>query len=124
VTALRERGVLGTARADIDYTRLGFAVHAFIRLSAPTKISFKLLEKVLARPETLSLSFIAGDGLMIIEMIARDVNHLHRFLTWLQEHGDSETFVKLSTHRSQMPLRQRLDEVEAMLSKPDERLGY
>lgn len=124
VTALRERGVLGRARADIDYTQLGFAVHAFVRLSAPTTFSFDVLDKVMARPEVLAASIIVGDGLMVIEMVAKDVRHLHRFLTWLQDFGDSDTRVILNTHRSTMPLRKRIEETEKVLESPDERLGY
>lgn len=124
VAALRERGVLGPARAVIDYGQLGFSVHADVRLSAPTKVSFDLLDKVMARPEVITASIIAGGGLMIIETIAKDVKHLHRFLTWLQEHGDSDTRVILNTHRSKMPLRERLGKVDELLNTPDERLGY
>ena len=124
VRNLRDRGVLGGFRAEVDFEKLGFAVRAHVYLSEPKANSFELLERVLERPEVLSASVMVGDKLIMIDSIAADMRHLHRFLTWLEDHGGTETTVVLRRHRSSIPLRKRLERVDRILETTDDRLGY
>ena len=121
---LRDRGVLGESRADVDFEKLGFAVRAHVYLGDPKSNSFELLQRVLERPEVLSASVMAGDKLVMLDSIATDTRHLHRFLTWLEDQGGTETTVVLRRHRSRIPLRERLERVDRILETTDDRLGY
>ncbi len=122
INNLRNRGLIGYSTVEIDWKKLGFSVSAYVRVAAPSKTSFELLDKLLERPEVLTVSVILGSGLMMMEVIAVDSTHLHQFLTWLQDLADSETNIVLKRHKSRIRVRDRLRMLDRILSEPDERL--
>jgi len=122
VTRLADEGVLEPARATVNYEKLGFGVRAFIEVAAPKRDSFELRDTLLNKPEVLNLSIVLGESLIVAEIIAVDTKHLHRFLTWLNDIGYSETKVVLQKHRSQMSFRSRLAMIERESAISDPRL--
>ena len=121
IKSLRDRGLVSVARSDVNFEELGFGIHAFVHVVSPSKTSFDLLERLLERPEVLSVSVIIGEGIMLVEAVAKHKTHLHRFLTWLQDYGDSTTHLILKKHRSRISLRDRLRLAEQVLDVPDPR---
>jgi DNA-binding Lrp family transcriptional regulator len=122
VTKLADMEVLEPARATVNYERLGFAVRAFVEVAAPRHDSFDVRDKLLDRPEVLNLSIVLGESLILAEIITVDTKHLHRFLTWLNDIGYSETKVVLQKHRSRMSFRSRLAMIERENAVSDPRL--
>jgi DNA-binding Lrp family transcriptional regulator len=122
VTRLQDLGVIEPGRCDVNYAQLGFAVRAFVELAAPKRDSFEVRDRLLERPEVLNLSIVLGDHLILAEVIAVDTQHLHRFLTWLNDIGYSETKVVLKQHRSALTLRERLEMLEKERQSTDPRL--
>ncbi|MEM8815122.1 MAG: Lrp/AsnC family transcriptional regulator [Pseudomonadota bacterium] len=122
ITSLRDRGVLTPARYDVHYEKLGFAIRAFVSISAPDVDSFEVLDRLLEKPEVLNVSVVLGDELLVVEIVAVDTAHLHQFLTWVQDTGHSETKVILKKHRSPIDFKTRMKMVENVLANPDPRL--
>ena len=123
IASLRERGVLSNARYDIAYDKLGFAIRAFVSITAPPNVdSWELLDMLLAKPEVLEASVVLGEELLVVEVIAVDTTHLHDFLTWVHDTGYSETRLILRKHRSPIDFRTRLKMVDEVRANPDPRL--
>ena len=123
IASLRERGILSTARYDVAYDKLGFAIRAFVSVTAPPNVdSWEFLDKLLDKPEVLEASAVLGEELLIVEVIAVDTAHLHNFLTWVHDIGYSETKVILRKHRSPIDFRTRLKMVDDVRANPDPRL--
>ena len=123
IASLRERGILSNARYDIAYDKLGFAIRAFMSITAPSNVdTWEFLYKLLARPEVLEASAVLGEELLVVEIIAVDTAHLHDFLTWVHDIGSSETRVILQKHRSPIDFRTRLKMVDEVRANPDPRL--
>lgn len=121
INSLRERGLVSVPTSEVNLEELGFGIHAYIHIVSPSKTSFDLLDRLLERPEVLSVSVIIGEGIMLVEAVARHKTHLHRFLTWLKDYGDSTTHLVLKKHRSKINLRDRLALAEQVLETPDSR---
>lgn len=120
VSNLRDQGLIQPPRTAINYEKLGLSVRAFIRVDAPSGVAIPLREKLLDKPEVLSVSMILGQGLMMIEVVAVDNDHLHRFLAWLKDFASSETSVVLKKFESSMQFRDRVRKLDEFLSGPDE----
>ncbi len=121
ITNLRERGLVSVPTSEVNLEELGLAIHAFVHIVSPSKTSFDLLDRLLERPEVLSVSVIIGEGIMLVEAVAKHKTHLHRFLTWLKDYGDSTTHLVLKRHASTISLRDRLAMIEQVLETPDRR---
>ena len=118
---LQKSGIIDGTRTLANYEKLGFSIRAFVLVKAVSRVSHELRIRLLERPEVLSASAIVGDGLLMLDVIAIDSNHLHRFLAWLQDYGDSETSLVLRKHDSTIGLRERIDQVQQFLAMPDDR---
>ncbi|MDJ0709489.1 MAG: Lrp/AsnC family transcriptional regulator [Woeseiaceae bacterium] len=121
VDVLRDQGFLGAPQSDVNFEKLGFSVRAIIHIVAPTVGSFELRDRILGRPEVLSVSVAAGKAIMIAEAIFRNTNHLHRFLSCLRGVSDSETHVVMKKHVSTMKVRDRIALVDKFLATADDR---
>ena len=122
ITGLKNRGALAPARYDVHYDKLGFAIRAYVSVSAPETDSFVVLDRLLEKPEVLDVSVVLGEELLLVEVVAVDTAHLHQFLTWVNDIGHSETKVILKKHRSPIDFRTRMRMVEDELANPDPRL--
>ena len=122
IAHLRDKQIIGKARVDIPYEKLGVGVRALVEISAPKFDSFEVRDKVLERPEVLGVSIVLGGNLLVADVVAFDTAHLHNFLTWLSDMSASQTYVVLQQHESNMSLRDRLRRMRAIQAKPDVRL--
>lgn len=123
IAVLRDQKYIGTPRSSVNFEKLGFTVRAVIHIVAPTNGSFELRDRILSRPEILSVSVAAGKSIMIAEAVFRDTSHLHRFLSCLPGVSDSETHVVMKKHLSSMKVRDRVALVDEFLATSDDRFN-
>ena len=108
ITALRRMNVLNDAGDVLNYESMGFKVRASVEISAPGQATAIIKPKLLERPEVLSVAVMAGDGLLCLDVIAVDMDHLHSFINSIQENGDTTTKVVFAEEKSRLTLVERM----------------
>lgn len=108
IASLKKMNVLNDSADVINYESIGFEVRAMVEVSAPSHIAVSLRQKLLVRPEVLSVSVIAGDGLLCLEVIAVNMEHLHGFVRFVQKSGDTSTKIVFAEERSRLTLVDRM----------------
>jgi Lrp/AsnC family leucine-responsive transcriptional regulator len=108
LTALKRTRVLNDAAEVLNYESLGFGVRAVVEVSAPSQVVQSLRKQLLVQPEVLTVSVIAGDGLLSLDVIAVDMEHLHSFIHSLQRSGDTSTKIVFAEDKSQLTLIERM----------------
>ena len=108
IAALKRMNVLSDSADVLNYELIGFGVRAVVELSAPSHIAKILKQTLLQRPEVLTVSVIAGDGLLSVDVIAVDMDHLHGFVHSLQDSGETTTKIVFAEEKSQLTLVDRV----------------
>ncbi len=108
IAALKRKKVLNDAAEVLNYESLGFRVRATVEVSAPSQTADSLRGKLVLEPEVLTVSVIAGDGLLSLDIIAIDMDHLHMFVNSLQRSGDTTTKIIFAEDKSQLTLVDRM----------------
>jgi len=108
IAALRRMNVLNDSADVLNYESMGFKVRASVEISAPGQAIAIIKPRLLQRPEVLSVAVMAGDGLLCLDVIAVDMDHLHSFINSVQEDGDTTTKVIFAEEKSQMTLMERV----------------
>lgn len=108
IAALKRMNVLSDSADVLNYELIGFGVRAVVELSAPNHVAKSLKKTLLLRPEVLTVSVIAGDGSLSLDVIAVDMDHLHGFVHSLQESGETTTKIVFAEEKSQLTLVDRM----------------
>ena len=108
IAALKRNHVLNDAAEVLNYESLGFRVRALVQINAPSHAAENLRQTLVHEPEVLSVSVFAGDGILCIEVVAVDTDHLHRFVNGLQKLGDTSTKIIFARDKSQLTLVDRM----------------
>ncbi len=108
ISALRRMNVLNDSADVLNYESMGFKVRANGEISAPGQATTVLKPKLLQRPEVLSVAVMAGDGLLCLDVIAVDMEHLHSFIRAFQDDGDTTTKIIFAEEKSQLTLVERM----------------
>ncbi len=108
ITALKRMNVLSDSGDVLNYESMGFKVRANVEITAPGQPASILKRSLLQRPEVLSVAVMAGDGLLCLDVIAVDMEHLHGFIESLQETGDTTTKIVFAEEKSQLTLIERM----------------
>ncbi len=108
ITALKRMNVLNDSGDVLNYESMGFKVRANVEITAPGQPASILKASLLQRPEVLSVAVMAGDGLLCLDVIAVDMEHLHGFIESLQETGDTTTKIVFAEEKSQLTLIERM----------------
>ncbi len=108
ITALRQSNVLNDSAQVLNYSALGFTVHAIVEIHAPSRAAEKLRTSLLLQPEVLSVGVVAGDGLLSVNVVALDMDHLHAFISSLQESGSTKTNIIFTEDKSKLTLLERI----------------
>lgn len=108
ITALKNACVLNSAAEVLNYEPLGFAVRAVVEIKSPSQVTESLRKRLLIQPEVLTVSVIAGDGLLCLDVIAVDMEHLHGFIHALQKNGETSTKIIFTEDKSELTLVQRM----------------
>lgn len=108
ISTLKRTHVLHDAAEVLNYESLGFAVRAMVEIDAPSQVAESLRQEFLVRPEVLNVAIVAGDGLLCLDVIAIDIEHLHRFVHTLQKSGNTSTKVIFDVQKSRLTLLERM----------------
>lgn len=108
IASLKRMNVLNDAADVLNYESMGFKVRANVEISAPGLATNSIKPKLLRCPEVLSVAVMAGDGLLCLDVIAVDMDHLHSFIHSVQENGDTTTKVIFAEEKSQLTLVERM----------------
>jgi len=100
--------VLNDAAEVLNYESLGFGVRAVVEINVPSQAAVALRKRLLVQPEVLTVAVIAGDGLLSLDVIAVDMEHLHSFINTLQRSGDTSTKIIFAADKSQLTLVERM----------------
>jgi len=108
IAALKRMKVLNDAADVLNYELMGFKVRANVEIATNGRATSIIKPKLLECPEVLSVSVIAGDGLLCLDVIAVDMHHLHSFVSSLQEDGETTTKVLFAEEKSHLSLVERM----------------
>ncbi len=108
ITALKKANVLNVDADVLNYESLGFNVRAVVEVNAPSHMAETLRKDLLVQPEVLTVSIIAGDGLLSLNVIAMDTDHLHSFVRTLQNSGKTSTKIIFAKDKSRLTLIERM----------------
>lgn len=108
IAALKRAHVLNNAAEVLNYETLGFAVRAVVEIRFPSQAAEALRKRLLVQPEVLTVAVVAGDGLLSLDVIAVNMEHLHEFIHTLQESGETSTKIIFAEDKSELTLVQRM----------------
>jgi DNA-binding Lrp family transcriptional regulator len=108
IATLKRTRVLNNAAEILNYEPLGFAVRAVVEIRSPSQTAESLRKRLLVQPEVLTVAVIAGDGLMSLDVIAVNMEHLHGFIHTLQESGETSTKIIFAEDKSELTLVERM----------------
>lgn len=108
ISALKRMKVLNDSADVLNYESMGFKVRANVEISAPGQVTNTLKPNLLQRPEVLSVAVMAGDGLLCLDVIAVDMEHLHSFINSVQKNGDTTTKIIFAEEKSHLTLVERM----------------
>lgn len=108
IAALKRSKVLNDAAQVLNYSSLGFTIRAVVEITAPSHAAQNLRKELLVRPEVLAVAVVAGDGLLCLDVVAIDMDHLHNFVNSLQHRGDTSTKIIFAKDDSELTLIERM----------------
>jgi Lrp/AsnC family transcriptional regulator, leucine-responsive regulatory protein len=108
INALKRTHVLNNAAEVLNYEPLGFAVRALVEVKSPSQTAAALHKHLLVQPEVLTVAVIAGDGLLSLDVIAVNMEHLHEFIHTLQSSGETSTKIIFAADKSELTLVERM----------------
>lgn len=77
---LKHKIILGF-HADIDFSKIGYNVHAFTGIKIEPKFREKIISNLIHNWRVLKLHEVTGEFDLIVELIAKDLTDLREFLT-------------------------------------------
>ena len=113
IAALRQMKVLNESADVLNYETMGFKVRANVEIAMNGRSSAMVKPKLLERPEVLSVSVMAGDGLLSLDVIAVDMDHLHKFISAIQDSGETTTKIVFAEEKSNLTLLERMRRLSA-----------
>lgn len=108
IAALRKMKVLNDAADVLNYETMGFKIRANVEIATNGRSVASIKPRLLELPEVLSISVMAGDGLLVLDVIAVDMDHLHNFIGAVQENGETTTRVVFAEEKSHLTLLERM----------------
>lgn len=102
VRRLEERGIVQGTQLRVDPARLGFPIHAFVRLRAAPAQKRGLVEAARGIPQVMEMHAVTGEDCVVARVVARSVEELGVILERLNAFGQSSTSIVLETP---IPLR-------------------
>ena len=99
---------MNNAAEVLNYETLGFAVRAIVDIRSPSQAVEVLRKRLLVQPEVLTVAVVAGDGLLSLDVIAVNMEHLHEFIHTLQKSGETSTKIIFAEDKSELTLVERM----------------
>ena len=108
IAALRTMNILKDGADVLNYESIGFKVRASVEIATNGRATAELKPRLLEHPEVLSVSVMAGDGSLCLDVIAIDMDHLHNFIRSIEGTGDTTTKIIFAAEKSQLTLVERM----------------
>ncbi len=106
VKRLEDMGIITGYRAEVDRTKLGYPLTAFIRLRTTSDLYGRLRQSLLELPEVLECHHLTGEDALLLKAACRSIKHLDEVLGRISPFGATISSIVLSSfveHR-QVPL--------------------
>ena len=97
VRQMEDAGIIRGYRAEVGLERLGLAVTAVIRVSAPEEKCPALKACVKTLPEVVACHHVTGSDAYVLRVIATSVGHLEAVIETLGRFGTPTTSIILSS---------------------------
>ena len=106
VRRLEEGGVIKGFHADVDASKVGYPITAFVRWTSSGPDCAHLGEVAKEIPEIVECNRITGETSYILKILARSVGDLEQLIDRLMPYGSTITSVVLSSPVVHRPLSQ------------------
>lgn len=97
VRRLEDAGIIRGYRADIDPSRIGLTLTAYVRLRVETNRDDAFLSRVTQLTEVLSCDRVTGSDCYILKVAVSNVAHLEQTIGHLKAYGAPTTSLILSS---------------------------
>ncbi len=97
VRKMEDAGILVGYHAEINPTKIGLPITAFIRLSTPRERSGYVGIQLQGMPEILECHRVAGQDSFLMKVGVSSMDHLERIIDQLAQYGQSTTSIVLSS---------------------------
>ena len=97
VRRLEDAGIVVGYRAEIDLSKVGLPIMAFVHLSSNSQQSQRFRAVVLDMPQIIECHCVTGSESYILKVAAASVHHLEHLLMDLSGYGEVRTSVVLSS---------------------------
>lgn len=108
IAVLKKMRVLNDSAEVLNYESIGFGVRAIVEVSVSSQSIAAISKKLLVQPEVLTITTMAGDNLLSLDVIAIDLEHLHRFVDSLRDSGNTTTKIIFAAEKSRLTLVDRM----------------
>jgi Lrp/AsnC family leucine-responsive transcriptional regulator len=108
IAALKKMRVLNDSADVLNYESIGFGVRAIVEVKVSSQSIAAINKKLLVQPEVLTIATMTGDNLLSLDVIAIDLEHLHRFVNSLRDSGNTTTKIVFAAEKSQLTLVERM----------------
>ena len=97
IARLEKEGCLTGYQAQVDATKLGFLVKAFINLDMDPQRKPEFYPYIQQCPQVVECNCVTGDYSMLIEVLFSTTQELDQFINHLQQFGRTHTQIVFST---------------------------
>ena len=98
VRRMEEEGIVKGYHAEVDLSRVGLPVMAFVLLTNNASQSLRFRKAVLDMPEVIDCHCVTGSESFIVKVAVSSVPRLEGLLMELTAYGEVRTSVVLSSH--------------------------
>jgi len=104
IRRMEEAGILAGYHAKVDPTRIGWAIHAIVRMPCHGTRCVLRDPAILEWPEVIAIDRVTGDSCSILRVVAATVAQFEDLIDRLAPFGRPESMMVLSTPLSSKPL--------------------
>ena len=97
VRRLEDRGILRGTFLDLDLTRLGYGINAFVRIRSNATLKRGLIEAARKMPQVTEMFAVTGEDCSVARVVARSTEDLANVLDRLSAYGQTSTSIILGT---------------------------
>lgn len=94
---LQDGGIVRAITVDIDPQKVGYGVRAIVGMTVLQPGKKALLDKLRRAPEVVECHHVAGADSYVMNVVARDLPDLERFVGSINAYGETRTSIVFST---------------------------
>jgi len=94
---LKEAGVVRSVHAELSPALAGYPVRAIVGITVQQPGKKAFIEKLRRAPEVLECHHVAGADSYLVNVVARSLEDLERFLSSINGYGETRTSIVFST---------------------------